>query len=1043
MKGFMLGLIEVTWCPNPLRPVADRQVRRLLATGSDTVDSVTRRLGLHVTPLVAVLNGNEVSLRRWRRKRVRPGDVLVLVQRARGLDPATTTAKFVMEYYMTYEVAMLAAYALNFATVWALTTVANSLVGGRGEQRAGNTDTAAAAYGAEGGSNSIRPYQPLPLALGEHRYFPDYASRPFSEYVVDETTANDVINATPVIEAQAVPAFTTSGSVVDPVVSAPWTLLTSTASFNFYGDNAARTYQYKTAWSSEVLTADHPHTFVVRYDTTGVEALQLTDYESYLQMGDEFTPPNQNWRPMAETLPVIVRYGYTAYDNTERLTSIFNWGLGDLEVSDLRIGSTPIEQFNQWARHDSVTPVGQGDRTTLTGYTGPGWVGNAYPGNVQVVDAGKLEQRAGVPNDGWVERQGSEGCRYIQIDIAGRLFKQAGGGIEALGCTMEAEYMAVGSSSWVAMPFSPFEVVNGSTTPVRNTYAATLGVDVLKVRVRRTTVEPSDAAEVSELECSRIKFFRNTDALYPAQRRTGLMIKASGQLNGRIDRLSGLVRARMWRWASTAPWTDGLYPGDGAEPWSWGTTTNPAWLFLYYARGGFLNPSAAPGYLGQQGWLDRPDPGNSARLFGAGLTNDRIDYAAIVNWAHYCEAAGLQCHLVIDGQRSAGDVLDDIAAAGRASKTWATGKLSVWWEAAGQPVVAAFGMSNIVAGSFSVAYDTDTTVDEYALEFTRSDADYEPDTVYAAVPGVAQVVSQRTERAVYSMSRDQAQRTVNLLTASRYYHRRKIVWESHLEALAVQRGDIVHLAHDLTQWAFSGRLVELVATAGQITQARLSCQVENSGGGAFYLWVRQPGGTYMSIACVSPVQRTDTLQVSGAWAVADAPGVLTPNGAVQNLASQWPDTIPEDWMMLAGPTATPGKRARIVGMEPINQRRVRITARDEDEAYYPLENGLGSVPALTSGERLVARVFNLAMHPVDAGGWRLNWELENAHGAEVMLGVNGNPAAQVPIQGHMTVAGTALLLPAYAAGTQLAIQVLPVAAGTPVAVQGDSLTVTL
>lgn len=1041
----MLGLIEVTWCPNPLRPVADRQVRRLLATGSDTVDSVTRRLGLHVTPLVAVLNGNEVSRRRWRRKRVRPGDVLVLVQRARGVETAFMAAQIfgTINAFTLAATAALTFITSDFVISLAISVLANSLAGGRGNQQAGENKAPAAAYGIEGGANSLRPYQPLSLVLGEHRYFPDYASRPFSEYVVDETTANDVINATPDIEAQAVPAFTTSGPVADPVVSAPWTLLTSTASFNFYGDNAARTYQYKTAWSSEVLTAEHPHTFVVRYDATGVEALQLTDYESYLQMGDESTPPNQNWRPMAETLPVIVRYGYTAYDNTERLTSIFNWGLGDLEVSDLRIGSTPIEQFNQWARHDSVTPAGQGDRTTLTGYTSPGWVGNAYPGNVQVVDAGKLEQRAGVPNDGWVERQGSEGCRYIQIDIAGRLFKQAGGGIEALGCTMEAEYMAVGSSSWMAMPFSPFEVVNGSTTPVRNTYSAMLEVDVLKVRVRRTTAEPSDAAEVSELECPRIKFFRNTDALYPAQRRTGLMIKASGQLNGRIDRLSGLVRARMWRWASTAPWTDGLYPGDGAGPWSWGTTTNPAWLFLYYARGGFLNTSAAPGYLGQQGWLDQPDPGNSARLFGAGLTNDRIDYAAIVNWAHYCDAAGLQCHLVIDGQRSAGDVLDDIAAAGRASKTWATGKLSVWWEAAGQPVVAAFGMSNIVAGSFSVAYDTDTTVDEYALEFTRSDADYEPDTVYAAVPGVAQVVSQRTERAVYSMSRDQAQRTVNLLAASRYYHRRKIVWESHLEALAVQRGDIVHLAHDLTQWAFSGRLLELVATADQITQVRLSCQVENPGGGTFYLWVRQPGGTYMSIACVSPAQRTDTLQVSGAWAVADAPGVLTPNGAVQNLASQWPDTIPEDWMMLAGPTATPGKRARIVGMEPINQRRVRITARDEDEAYYPLENGLGSVPELASGERLVARVFNLAMHPMDAGGWRLNWELENAHGAEVMLGVNGNPAAQVPIQGHMTVAGTELLLPAYAAGTQLAIQVLPVAAGTPVAVQGDSLTVTV
>ncbi len=504
------------------------------------------------------------------------------------------------------------------------------------------------------------------------------------------------------------------------------------------------------------------------------------------------------------------------------------------------------------------------------------------------------------------------------------------------------------------------------------------------------------------------------------------------------------MQARHWRWDSAAAWTPELFPGDDAAPWVWGFTTNPAWLFLYYARGGFINTTAAPGYLGLQGWLDRPDPLNGARLFGGGLTNDRIDYAAIVAWAQFCDAAGLQCRMVIDEQRSAGEVLDDIAAAGRASKSWATGKLSVVWEAAGQPVVAAFGMSNIVAGSFSVAYDTDTTVDEYALQYTRSDAEFEPDTVYAAVPGAAQLVGQKSESAVYSMPRAQAQRLVNLLAASRKYHRRKITWESTLEALAVQRGDIIHLAHDLTQWAFSGRFVELVATAGQITQVSLACEVENASGAAsFYLWVRQPGGTYMSVQCTPPASRTSLLQVIGSWPVADAPGVLGQTLTSQNLASNWPDTIPEDWMFLAGPTATPGKRARIIGMEPTGQRRVRITARDEYEAYYPLEFGLGGAPDATSGEQLVARAFNLAARPVDAGGTLLTWELQAAHGAEVMLSVNGGASSQVPINGHMTVAGTELLLPAYAPGTALAIQLLPVAAGTPVAVQGDSLVLTV
>ena len=1046
----MTGLIEVVWCPNPLRPVADRQVRRLLSTGCDTVDSVVKRLGLHGTPLVVTLNACEVRRRRWYRKRVRPGDSLVLVQRPRGFETAILAAQLfgTINAFTMAAAAALSFLASDLVIGLAISMLANSLFGAErgGASSQGNQDTGITAYGIEGGANQLRPYAPLSLVLGEHRMFPDYASRPFSEFVTDLDTAYEVINGTATYEDRAVPVFTPVAPVppaTSPTVNPPWTLLIETDGFAYYGDNNPRTYN-RQILTGGVEAITQPHSCVIKRNIYGTIVDELTDYESYLNAGDDYTPPAQNWRPLTATLPVIVRYGYVAYFNTERLTSIFNWGLGDLTVSDLRIGSTPLEQYNNWQRHDSAVPPGQGDRTLLVGYSSAGWPSTVYPGNVQTVEGGKLEQRDGVPNGGWVERQGSEGCRYVQVDIAGRLFRQAGGGIEALGCDMEADYMAVGSSSWVALPFSPFSVSNGSTTPVRNTYSALLGVDVLKVRVRRTTPEPAAASDVSELEWASLKMFRNADALYPAQHRTGLMIKATGQLNGRIDRLGGLVRAKHWIWNSGAAWTPGLFPGDGAAPWVWSETTNPAWLFLYYARGGFINATAAPGYLGLKGWLDRPDPANGARLFGAGLTNDRIDYATIVAWAQACYAAGLECRMVIDEQRSAGEVLDDIAAAGRASKSWATGKLSVVWEAAGQPVVAAFGMSNIVAGSFSVSYDTDTTVDEYALQYTRSDDDYEADTVYATVPGAAQPVGQKSESAVYSMTRAQAQRLVNLLAASRKYHRRKISWESTLEALAVQRGDIVQLGHDLTQWAFSGRLVELVATGGKITQVRLACEVENAGNDPhFYLWVRQPGGTYMSIECVPPIGRTSVLQVMADWLVADAPGVLGQRLVDENLASNWPETIPEDWMFLAGPTPTPGKRARIIGMEPSSQRRVRITARDEYEAYYPLEFGLGGAPDIDSGEQIVARAFNLTAAPAAAGGLLLSWELAAAHGAEVMVAVDGGAATQVPVQGFMTVSGTELLLPAYAPGSHVAIQLLPVAAGTPVAVQGDSLEITV
>jgi len=1065
----MLGLIDVVWCPNPLRPVGDRQVRRLLLTGTDTVDSVVHRLALHGTPLQATLNGAELARRRWGRKRVHAGDVLVLRQLAKGVEVgaaagAAATAKGAGAYAAL--IAAVVTIAVNVAISLAISALINSLTKKDGASSGGNKDTSPAGYGIEGGSNTARAYEPLALVLGEHRLFPDYASRPFTEFVLDPTTATEVINNDVTTVDVPVPPFgfdvtETGGNNGTPItktrkVWAPW-VLTGTVTqevgktvIEYYADTAARSYIRPDSFGLlQGGAVTMPHTFAIRYieKQIGTPGQPETPEKAEVTTWEETEKPaeSQTWHPLnsSTTLPVIQRYGYTAIYNTERLASIFNFGFGDLDVSDLRIGASVLANFSGVTRNDSEVPPGDGSRTVLTGYTTKDWADTTYPGNVQSVDGAKLEQSPETLNGGWIERNGSEACRRVQIDIAGRLFKQVSGGVVGATCTMEAEYQAVDSDAWVAFPFSPWTIFSGASTPVRNTYGLHLEVKMIKVRVRRTTPDSTDASVISELEWSRLKFFRDGDALYPAQHRMGLLIKATGQLNGRIERLSCMVRAKHWQWAAGAHWEPGAYPGVVSGAWTWGETVNPAWLFLYYARGGFLNPTAAPSHLGHAGWLDQPAVGNGERLFGAGLINERIDYAVIVAWGHFCDAAGLSCRMAIMSQRSAGEVLDDIAAAGRATKTWATGKLGVVWEAPGQPVVAAFGMSNIVAGTFGVSYSTDTSVDEFALNYTRTDADFEADTVYAAVPGMRLPVNQRTEQAVYSMPRVQAQRLVNLLAASRHYHRRTIKWEASLLGLAVQRGDIVHLANDLTRWAASGRLVGLVAEGGQVQQVTLSAEVDNpSSAGAFFLWICEPGGDYQSVLCTAPTTRTRTLKVLGYWSAIDAPGWLGAGADSHNILSRWPDSGPEDWTFLAGPTATPGKRVRIINMEPTNARQVRITARDEEPAYYPLEWSLINPPEPAIGEQPVARAYNLSATARAEGGIQLAWELEGAHGADVTVNIAA-PGQQSMQQGILTVAGNQLLIPSYGPGTVISASITPITAGTPARAEGDGLTFTV
>lgn len=1056
------GAVDVVWCPNPLRLAGERHVRSLLLTGTDTVDSLVRRLALQGTPLQANLNGVDLVRRRWRRKRVRREDVLVLRQLARGVEAGAIAAgaawgKGTVSLATALAIGTITTFVVNAAIALAISALLSSLTKKSGPGK--SNEITPSSYGVEGGANSLRAYEPLPLILGEHRVFPDYASRPFSEFVPDPTTATEIVNTTPATTNLTPPPFEfippeepehAGEEPGPPSANPPWTYIRPGEVVNqhYFGDNQVRNYSMPVQIGNpESGPVTRPHTFVLRYTENPPApfpvppTIEVTTYEIYASG----TPGPFDWRPMdpPPSIPVIWRYGYTLIYNTERLVSIFNFGFGDLSIGDVRIGTTSISHYNAVDRHDSTVPAGQGDRTQLLGYAADGWPGSSYPDNVQLIDGGKLEQHPLIENAGWVERMASQPSPYTQIDIAGRLFLQSDRGMASAFCAFDAEFRAAGSGSWTPMPYSPFVISSGSTVPARQTHRCMHGVLVDAVRVRRTTPEPTDASLVSEFELTRVKFFRSPSALYPAQRRMGVQIKATGQLNGRIDRLSAFVQAKHWRWDSGAPWS-GAMPGVGSGAWVWGTTVNPAWLFLYYARGGFLNPTATPGHLGLAGWLDQPAIGNGPRLFGAGLPNDRIDYAAIVAWGQFCAAAGLECRMAITGARSAGDVLDDIAAAGRATKTWAPGKLSVVWEAAGQPVVAAFGMSNIAAGSFEVQYSTDNAVDEYVINYTRSDADYEGDSVTAKVPGVAIPVNQSSGQAAYSMSRSQAQRLVNLLAAARHYQRRIIKWETNILGMTVQRGDVVHLAHDLTAWAYSGRLVDLAAEAGFVRSVTLSAEVDNpTDADTLYLWVRKPGGAFFTVACVPPAAATRLLQVvPGAWPLVDAPAFLTVT--TQNQASDhWVNASqPVDYTFFAGPTPTPGKRARIVAMEPSGARRVRITARDEYDAYYPLEWGVGSPAEPASGEQLVARAFNLNAVPAAEGGTLLTWELEAAHGATVMVSVNGGPAAQVPVHGYLTVSGTELLLPAYAPGTEIAVQVLPATAGTPVKVTGDTLTLT-
>ena len=481
---------------------------------------------------------------------------------------------------------------------------------------------------------------------------------------------------------------------------------------------------------------------------------------------------------------------YTEFSGDDQyLYQIFHWGLGNLDITELRVGDSLLDSFDEvetdWADSNGDIDLVAGNVDTTTG--------------------------AALEDTDWVERTTAEDTSRIGIDLVGLLFATSKKGeIQRHTVPLEIEYWPEGDSSNKTTKSVTTE--HAETTPYRKTLSyelATAGTYV--VRVKRTTT-PSDSSRVQDdITWAALRSYQPDTADYTGQTRLGIRIRATGQLSGRLDRLSGIVKQKIPVWNPAA--------NSGAGAWTSPQTdsnNNPAWVFRSYAKGVEV----------------------SGRLVaGVGLPESRIDDASIKAWGAWCAEQGLTCNLVLDRALSHAEVLTIIGLCGRASPSWQTGKLGVVWDEADRAATALFTPGNIVAGSFGVDYVAGKAAEEIACRYIDPDLDWQWNTVRRTVPGVTTPGGTATLTLTGVTDPDQAAAECNLQAARQVYHRRRIRWEAGAEGLAVARGDVVHLTHSLIDGGTAGRVL-----SGTTTELTLNRAVTLSGGDD-YLLLRLPDGT--------------------------------------------------------------------------------------------------------------------------------------------------------------------------------------------------------
>jgi len=572
--------------------------------------------------------------------------------------------------------------------------------------------------------------------------------------------------------------------------------------------------------------------------------------------------------------------GYTLFvnGNDQYLFIAFNFGFGDLEITDLRIGDTPLSDYKdltvQWAT-----------------------------GSMPSLIAGNVDTQGGTvltATDGSIVRTTSVDTTEIHIDVQYVMFHAGNGGLEQYSATVKFEWRPVGSGSWLPFtsadgtaawfgttensPFLAFDSTDGTAvlgSANRDVWRRTLRKTVAKgqyeVRITKLTPDTSDARTTCEISVPAIRSLQPDQGDYAGQRILGLKIRASGQLNGTVNQLSGLVSHRL----------NGV------------ATSNPAKWFKAFALGAFIG---------------------GRRIWGAGLAAGRIDLAALDAWAAWCDTKGLSCNMVLDQGLSASTVLDRIARCGRGSKTWAPGLLSAVWDAAGLPAVAMFSPVNIRKGTFNISYPSEEMADELEVSYINPDNAWQRDTVRVP-PNATNVRRTASVELLGCTSTALAGKEANLMYAQNLYRFRSISWETDAEGLTVRKGDVVTLSHDLTSWGEAGRLVA-VASATQLTLDR-----------AITL---KPTGCWMAVCRPSGEITYHRVQVGATEAQAEEVTLLDPLPTTP--AADGSPAV--DWRYLADAKATPGWRVKITDVSPLpGMDGVRITAQDDPAEYYAAEGG--------------------------------------------------------------------------------------------------------
>ncbi|MBF0358853.1 MAG: hypothetical protein HQL70_09615 [Magnetococcales bacterium] len=458
-------------------------------------------------------------------------------------------------------------------------------------------------------------------------------------------------------------------------------------------------------------------------------------------------------------VPPLGARSYTEISgNDEYFRMLVVWGYGPLKIENIKIGTTPIEQFSNVQIETFEGRESDGPITLMPNSVTQDQIGVAL-----------------VQASGWTSRTSQVDADELSVDIAfprGLAEFDDAGEREEYTVTVEVQARPVGGS-WSGV--HTFTITDKVTSAIRFGHRWTVSRGQYDVRLRRTTVDDDSTSIVDDVSWSYLRSITNEDPIQfdKPLAMTALRIKASEQLQGSIDNLTATVSSYAQVW--------------NGSTWAEAVTNNPASLARLVLQG----PANA-----------RP------------RTDAQLNLQDFQDFYDFCDTNGYTFNQIRDFKASVPDTFADVVAAGRGNTDKPDGQWGIIIDQDGKPITQHFTPRN--SWGFKAEKTLFFAPHALRVRLVNAEADYQQDEIVVYADGYNSSTATEFEGFEFSgiTDPDLAWKHARYHMAAAQLRPEVYTLNAALDHLVCRRGSLVQVAHDAPLWGLGQGRVKAIATSG-------------------------------------------------------------------------------------------------------------------------------------------------------------------------------------------------------------------------------------